>query len=457
MTHCISSAIPPSSLAVLSAQTKRRIPKAANCHETCHQEVIPIVLKCIRVSDLRLGMYIHALGGSWVDHPFWKSSFLLDSPRDLRKLRDCALQELWIDTTKGLDVSPDTQSLPLPEGETDAKISLSAVPDDGLPAIVEAIATPSITDTSSTSFAEEMKQAIILCNQSRQAIMSLFGEARLGHAIDLEQASHLVGEVTNSVLRNPHALASLVRLKTADDYTYMHSIAVCVLMISLARQLRLNDQLVHEAGLAGLLHDIGKIAIPDHILNKPGKLTDEEFDIVKQHPAAGGEILRRNLDVSTHALDVCLHHHEKMDGSGYPHQLSSERISLLSRMGAVCDVYDAVTSDRPYKRGWGPADSLHRMATWKNHFDQRILQAFVKAMGVYPTGSLVRLESGRLAVVLEQHPYSLLTPKIKVFFCSTTGRPLPHQVVDLATSKDRILSRESPDHWGFKQLEQLWM
>jgi HD-GYP domain-containing protein (c-di-GMP phosphodiesterase class II) len=173
--------------------------------------------------------------------------------------------------------------------------------------------------------------------------MHMFEDARLGRTLDAEGCVLLVHEISDSVSRNPGALLSLARLKTQDDYSYMHSVAVCALMISLGRQLGLDDAGCREAGLAGLLHDIGKAVIPSAILSKPGKLDDDEFAVIKTHPERGHELLVAGRSVSASALDVCLHHHERMDGKGYPHGLVAADIALFARMAAVCDVYDAVT------------------------------------------------------------------------------------------------------------------
>jgi hypothetical protein len=162
--------------------------------------------------------------------------------------------------------------------------------------------------------------------------------------------------------------------------------------------------------------------------------------------------------VSEGVMDVCRHHHERVDGTGYPDGLAGEQISLLSRMGAVCDVYDAVTSNRPYKTGWDPAQSLSQMAGWKGHFDPKIFQSFVKSVGIYPTGSLVRMRSGRLAVVLDQNPSTLTRPRVKLFFSTRAGLPLEPQILDLASSHvvDQIESREPPENWNFTYLTELW-
>jgi HD-GYP domain-containing protein (c-di-GMP phosphodiesterase class II) len=194
------------------------------------------------------------------------------------------------------------------------------------------------------------------------------------------------------------------------------------------------------------------------VLNKPGALTQEEFAIMKSHPEAGHRLLKEGGGVGPVALDVCLHHHEKVNGRGYPKGLKGDEISLFAKMGAVCDVYDAITSNRPYKTGWDPAESLMKMATWtkEGHFDERVFQAFVKSIGIYPTGSLVKLQSGRLAVVIEQSRGALLSPLVRVFFSTKSNEPIPVELLDLSKTADQIVSRESKTHWGFQNLDRFW-
>ena len=412
------------------------------------------MLKRIHVRHLSVGMYIHEFCGSWMEHPFWRTHFLLEHEADVARIRDSSIQEVWIDTDKGADVPETAQPVSRPQADAQVDRTLAGLehPAPAPPAF------PAASDRAPASTAQELERARGICASAKGRVLSMFEEARMGRAIDAQGAQAAVEEIAGSLARNPGALISLARLKTADEYTYMHSVSVSALMLALARQLELDEATTRLAGLAGLMHDIGKARIPDAILNKPARLTNEEFDIMRSHPAFGLEMLRVS-QMPPQVLDACLHHHEKMDGSGYPHRLMGADIHLLARMNAVCDVYDAITSNRPYKNGWDPSDALRRMAEWtRGHFDSRIFQAFVKCVGIYPTGSLVRLASGHLAVVTEQSPTTLLTPRVKLFFSLQLGMRVTPEVIDLSRPgcDEKIAGREDPARWGFEDLNTLW-
>ncbi len=399
------------------------------------------MLKKITVDQLALGMHIQEFCGSWMDHPFWRENFVLEDPADLKAIRGCGIRELWIDVKKGSDVVGPTQA--------ETKIQVEAT-----------LGRLSKTETPPprASMAEETLRAAKICAQGKEAVVSMFQEARMGKAVDHAAAGALVEEISSSVMRNPGALIGLARLRSADDYTYMHSVAVCALMVALSRQFGLDAQQTREAGMAGLLHDLGKAMMPMEVLNKPGKLTDEEFRIIKSHPVEGHRLLVEGGGAGEVSLDVCLHHHEKVDGSGYPKGLKGDDISLFAKMGAVCDVYDAITSNRPYKNGWDPAESIRKMTEWSaGHFDARVFQAFVKSIGIYPTGSLVKLSSGRLGVVIDQSPKSLLTPRVKVFFSTRSKTYLPPETIDLSKqTAEKIVGREDAATWGIEDVNRFW-
>lgn len=404
-------------------------------------------LKEIPMGDLRLGMFVHKVGVSWVSHPFWRTKFLLEAPDDLATLRSLDVPTIWIDTDRGLDVPPVDVPVAANEpgvdvGEDAPSVENSAV--STAPVIAAVVPDP-------------VAAAAALCERARGVVVRMFQDARLGRGIDAVAARELVDDMSRSIEAHPSALLSLVRLKTADDYTYMHSVAVGALMLSFARHLGLDALRVRAAGMAGMLHDVGKSQVPLEVLNKPMELSVTEMNQVRKHPLLGHRLLVSRGGVDTEAVDACLHHHEKFDGSGYPHGLVGEQITRLARMTAICDVYDAITSDRPYKKGWDPAHAVQRMASWRGHFDPRLFRAFVRTVGVYPTGALVRLESGRLAVVLDGSRDSLTQPVVRVFYSIVEGRRVDSFVLDLAEPgcEDRVAAKEARGEWSDAELAKL--
>ena len=379
-----------------------------------------------------------------MDHPFWRTGFVLTDPKDIDSIRTSAIKEVWIDSKKGLDVRAGEKVILETESEAQVDEEVSRVAKASL--AVEQV-----------TFAEELGRASKICSKAEQAVISMFREGRMGKAIDTQGVQRVVDEISASVARNPDALISLARLKTADSYTYMHSVAVSALMLALARQLNLDEQQTSLAGIGGLLHDMGKTFVPNEILNKPGQLTNEEFDVIKSHPETGFKALQKNPEINKAVLDIILHHHEKTDGSGYPDKLPEKEISVLARMSAICDVYDAITSNRPYKAGWDPAESLSRMAEWTDsHLDPRIFQAFVKSLGIYPIGSLVKLNTDRLGIVVGQSKKSLLTPVVKVFFSSRSKAHIKPEFIDLSRPgcRESIVSKEDPAKWNFMDIHE---
>lgn len=383
------------------------------------------MIKQITVDELRPGMFIHKLEVWWIKDKRIRNQMLVTDPRQIAMLRNEGIQRLWIDLNRSVQtpVAPSAAKKPVPR----------------------------------TPFFQELDQAQQVFQQGKPQVVAMFNEVRLGHRLNLAGMLELVDEIAGSIRRAPTALLSVARLKNHDDYTYLHSMAVCGLMITLAQQLGLDDRQVRRVGMGGLLHDVGKAAVPLEILNKPGKLSDEEFEVMRQHPVIGAQMLME-ADADADLLDIALHHHEKYDGSGYPHRLKEEEISLYSRMAAVCDVYDALTSTRPYRKGWTPADAMHSMLNWRGHFDQQILHIFVRAIGIYPVGSLVRLASGRVALVVKAGERSLLKPVVHAFWSLHAQREVRPERVDLGDSfcTDSIIGAEESPLWKNADLNRVW-
>ncbi len=406
------------------------------------------MLKRISTADLRVGMYIDEFCGSWMDHPFWRARFVVKNEQDLEKIRASDVREVWIDAEKGLDV-PSGSAIAADRATAETQI------DDRLK---NAAQSPPARARPRADLQGEFERATKIFRNSRGVVSNLFGEARLGRVSSIETAHSVVEEIAESVHRHPQALIGLARLKTADDYTFMHSMAASALMVALARALGDDAESVREAGMAGLLHDMGKAQIPLPVLNKPDTLSEEEWQLMRSHPERGRGMLQETPGVTVGVLDAVLHHHEKMDGSGYPHRLPGEQIARLARMTAICDVYDAVTSDRAYKPGWEPTVAVRKMAEWTGHFDEKLFQCFVRTVGIYPLGSLVRLKSQRLAVVVDHDPTNLLQPIVKVFFSLKSKMHIQPIVVNLdKTQNDRIVGCEDPAAYGFRHIPELWL
>ena len=359
--------------------------------------------------DVQLGMYVQGFDGSWLDHPFWRTRFRISTAKQLENIRRSAVEGVFVDDLPPKAISVERECEP-ERSQLDSPVVTPARPRPA----PDRPRRPSQTnqDLRPVAVATEFRRAQRVAARSRQAVTRMFEDVRLGRAVRTSKLLQVVDEITGTVARNPDAFISIARLKLKHEYTYMHSVAVCALMINLARQLRLTETAVREAGLAGLLHDIGKAVMPVSILDKPGRLDADEFATIKSHPVRGYELLAQSGNVPGSALDVCLHHHERYDGSGYPDGLDGRRLTLFAKMGAICDVYDAVTSARAYKEPWDPNKAMARMREWTGHFDEDLLVTFTRSIGVYPVGALVELGSGRLGIVSGTEPASPTTPPV---------------------------------------------
>ena len=393
------------------------------------------MIKKIASRDLLPGMFIHELDCDWLTHPFLRNQFKLSSEQQIQKILDTGIHHVYIDTEKGLDVAdaPTAEEV----RETLHKQMIE-------------IATSQPSEIVRVSREEEIERAHAIKGRAQQLVRNVMADVRLGRAVEVEQIDGMVGSITESILRNSGAILGLLTIKNKDDYTFLHCVSVCAFMVAFCRTLGLDPETTRQAGMGGLLHDTGKALVPDAVLNKPGKLTDEEYEIIKRHPGDGHEILLRSPEIGPIPLDITRHHHERMDGNGYPDKLPGGQISQLVRMSAIVDVYDAITADRCYHRGMPATDALRKLHEWSDfHFDPKLVQAFIRCVGIYPVASLVRLESGRLAIVTEQNEDSLLLPKLKVIFNTKTGNPVEPYNLDLSRpmgsgGADRIVSHEDP-------------
>ncbi len=393
-------------------------------------------IKKIPVEDLRPGMYVQDVNCSWLDHPFATNHFAVKDEKRIQEIRALGIHEVYIDTARGLGLA-DAPSETEVRREIDHRMA--------------EIAEESHQEAPRVELAAEIQRARKLHGEANRVVKGMLTDIRLGKQIEMEVVEPLVEKMVDSIFRNQDALLPLARLKEHDNYTFQHSVSVCALLVSFARGLGLERGLIREIAIGGLLHDVGKAKVPDEILNKPAKLTEAEFAKMKSHVVQSIVILQNTPGISQIALDVAGQHHERFDGTGYPNKLKGEEISLYGRMGAIVDVYDAISSDRVYHKGMAPTAALGRLLEWsKYHFDPDLVRAYVRCVGIYPTGSLVRLESGRLAIVREQHPDKMMQPRVQVIFHIGQQHYLKPEMLDLARRdcQDRITGHESFEDWG---------
>jgi putative nucleotidyltransferase with HDIG domain len=394
--------------------------------------------KKIDVRQLRPGMYVADLGSDWMAHPFLRSSLKIKDEAMVAKIVESGIHEVYIDPAKGLDVA---------DAPTQHEVERQ-LEEQMLQAATEPVAPRRASAT------EEMDRAKKIHAEAHKIIHNIMQDVRLGEQVKLEKVEPVVEQMTESILRNGGALLSLCRVKNKDDYTFLHSVSVCALQVSFCRALGMDAATLHLAGIGGLLHDIGKVKVPDKILNKAGRLTDEEFKVMKCHVTESKQILDQTMGISEISIQVAYQHHERHDGSGYPEGLKGEAISQMGKMAAICDVYDAITSDRVYHKGLPPHEALRKIFEWsKFHFDPALVQQFLRTIGIYPVGTLVMLESGRLAIVLEQGEGNLLQPTVKVIYDSRRQQYVEPKMVDLARPTghgggDKIAGHETADRWG---------
>jgi HD-GYP domain-containing protein (c-di-GMP phosphodiesterase class II) len=403
------------------------------------------MLKIVDSSQLKVGMYIHDLSCDWMTHPFVRNRFLIGAEDEIGKIVSAGIHDVVIDCSRGLDVQ-DAPTLAEAHDRTEAELNT--------------IAARSVT-VARVALGEELERAAVVRQQACGLVRTVMQDARLGRAVELDRVAPVVLNVTESILRNPGALVGLLRIKSKDDYTFLHSVSVCTLLVAFCRSRNMDADITYQAGLGGLLHDTGKALVPDKILNKPGPLTDEEFAVIKKHPKDGYDILRKTPGIGPVPLDITLHHHERSDGSGYPDSQGAGAISELAQMTAIVDVYDAITADRCYHKGMSAAEALRKIYEWsKFHFNPGYTQEFIRCVGIYPVGTLVMLESGRLGVVIEPHETNLLAPKVKVFFNTRKNIYIQPETVDLSRALgfgggDRIIRHESPQKWTVDPMKYL--
>lgn len=371
------------------------------------------VKKKIGVQNLRLGMYVSELDRPWIESRFLFQGFEIRTQEELDELaRLC--KYVYIETEveyKDGAVRPRSSTpvgTPAPDEFAAKRIGFEILDrfTRGKPAT-----PPRYPDRATLE--QELPQARELSQNTKTLIDSILHDVRLGRSLDSTTAKRTVSNLVGSVLRNPDALVWFNQLKNKDEYTSEHSLRVCILALTFGRHLELSEPELNILGLGALLHDIGKMKIPLEILNKPGRLTTEEFDLMKSHVPRGVEILESTPGIPAAAIEVARSHHERYDGSGYAFGLKGQQISLFGQIGAIVDSYDAITSDRSYHKGMSAHDALRKMYEWRRKdFHEQLVEQYIQCMGIYPIGSVVEMNTGSVGVVVSVNRMWRLRPRV---------------------------------------------
>ncbi|MCW1383523.1 DUF3391 domain-containing protein [Novosphingobium sp. KCTC 2891] len=390
------------------------------------------MLKRVDTSDIELGMFIHKLEGSWFKHPFWKSRFLLEDERVLESLQASDVPAVIIDTSRGKDVRPGRgggeipRLAPMLRGFGQARRAAVQV----LPARAHPLRAAHPTAPQSTF--REFGTAQKAVTRASKVVSRVFLEARLGKAVAASDVEPVIEDIYASVQRNLYAFNGLLRCRQDSEYVYRHALAVSALMIALARTMKLSPLDMREAGMAGLLMDIGVGQLPVDQVASEGDYRQLDAELLHSHVLLGHALLKAAGDIPDQVLRVCLRHHEALDGSGYPQGLAGDDIDLLSRMAAICDLYDNLICGAPGEPGLDPAEALRRLSAMGPALDPEVLHHFVDTVGVYPIGAFVRLRSERLAMVVDEDPSDSARPTVRVFHSLATGKPIRQQTIALA-------------------------
>ena len=364
----------------------------------------------INVQDLRVGMYVAKLDKPWLESNFLYQGFELKNQADINAVvEQCKF--VFIDAKKqNKTLTFESKDTPYSKGWLDSKI-----PPDKL-----------------SSFEKEIEHAGYVYQETSNLVRSFMEDVCLGKTITVEIAKKAVAQCVDSILQAPDALLWMTQLKNRDLYTSQHSMNVCILAIALGRQLNLSIKELNNVGLCGMMHDMGKMSVPLEVLNKPGKLEPDELKIMQSHPELGWKLLMSSSDMFVGAIDVAHSHHERLDGTGYPRKLTAQMITPYTRIVAIVDMYDAITSDRVYQKGRTHLDAINIMTSMcGTHLDSGLTYKFIECLGIYPPGCIVEMSNGEIAIVVEANQKKRLKPKI-ILLLDEDKNPRTERIVDLS-------------------------
>ena len=395
----------------------------------------------VHVDDLQVGMYVSNLDRPWLETPYLLQGFTLEGAEDIHRLRQYC-KFVYVDSKKSR--SPSAATL-FQVGETKRKSPREIFAGRKLTRYQDA-----------QTWDKEFPRATEAVKRLSGGIDELFVRLEKGDALDIDGIRQSVDPMIDSVVRNPDACIWLARLKQQDSYTYQHSLGASIWAVALGRQLGLTKKDLRSLAMGGLLFDVGKLAVQPALLNANRSLNEEEFQSVKNHVALGVDMVREAGSLPNDVIDMVAYHHERHDGTGYPHGLKGEEIPVFARIAAIVDCYDAITSHRSYARAVPPSQAIKMLYEWKNvDFQAELVEAFIQAIGIYPAGSLVELSTGEVAVVIAEYRSRRLRPKVMVLLGPDKAPVSEVRTIDLLAQSEQgdeqridIVGSLEPDAYG---------
>ncbi|GAW97582.1 MULTISPECIES: HD-GYP domain-containing protein [Colwellia] len=309
--------------------------------------------------------------------------------------------------------------------------------------------------SKSISLDQEMVKASKLYADAKKLQHKMLSSLTEHKTINIVEAKESTDAIVDSIFRNQDALACMTRLRIKDEYLVEHSLNVAILMTLFAKHLAFDREIIEQLALGAFLHDIGKVLVPPEILHKPGKLTVQEFTVMKSHVDLGMEVLKESSELSELIIEVVQQHHERLDGKGYPKQLNDQQITQYGRMIAIVDSYDAMTAERVYKAGMHPIKAFNLlMKDAPNSYDNVLVEQFVNCLGIYPIGTLVKLTSGKLGLISRLNKSKPLLPFVRVFYNTRLNQAIAMEELDLSQTKykDQIDCCIKPDEFNINLL-----
>ncbi|RMF47581.1 MAG: HD domain-containing protein [Deltaproteobacteria bacterium] len=291
--------------------------------------------------------------------------------------------------------------------------------------------------------ADEGESPRAIYGRALEVVDRIFHDVRMGTVPSSTEAVKTVKSMVHMTLTDPHALFAMSLLKDYDNYTFTHSVNVAVLALTVGRACGLNEEELRVLGLGGLLHDIGKLKVDWNIINKPGQLTDEEFEQIKLHPTTGADLVAKMEGVTPAVIDIVLGHHLRYNREGYPADARGRNVSPLVDMATIADTYDAITTLRSYQRPMTPRQAVDRLLELSgSSLHPDYLAAFVEFLGPYPVGSLVRLNSNEIALVVWVDPENRDNLRVKLLFDGDGNRIEPPEPVEIDGATRRSIVAE---------------